>query len=944
MLKIIFGLLLATNIFANEILPADKAFIPTAKVIDGNLVVDFAIEDGYYLYQNKINITPLDNTKLGEFTFSAAKEKDDEFFGRINVYRHSAKISTPILSSDDAINVEIGFQGCADAGVCYPPIKQKHTVIGEKTKVNTNKQNFFNSIMQQNELEDPVNVDNAFTFSADKLDGDKLKIGWKIRENYYLYADKFNFKISGADFAEIDFPKGKLKNDEFFGEVEIYDKDLEIIAPLNNISDKVKIDISYQGCWEEGVCYPPVNKTKEFDFNAPNGQTNQTTISQAPQQVITSDITKVEVELNEEDKIVNILKDSGFWVIVAIFFGIGLALTFTPCVLPMIPILSSIIVGQGDISKGRAFFLSLIFVLAMALTYTFAGVLAGLSGENLQIILQNPYVLVSFSIIFVALAFSMFGYFEIKLPNFLNNALTKISNKQQGGTVMGVAVMGLLSALIVGPCVAPPLAGSLAYIGQTGDAWLGGAALFAMSMGMGVPLLIVGSGAGSLPKAGGWMDTVKYIFGVVMLGMAIYILDRIIPEDYILILWALLLTIAPIALGATIHLAKDSSVWQRIYRGFLLIILGYGVLLMLLVARGGVESGGTLTSPLKGMFASTSAASVAAPKVEFVKVKNLEQLAAQLQTDKIVMLDFYADWCVYCKEYEKSVFPQTDVATKLAQFSLLKVDVTENNQDDQAVMSKFGVVAPPAILFFKNGQELRSKRIIGELNAEEFLAHINSIKTNSTTQQAKTTFIPTQQNNTEIINLKNQLKQQQQTSLNNSKKQDNLSSKLQQLTTKLQAREQQISQLTTAKQNDTKTIETLNISNQQLQNSLSDSDKLIKQLQAKLDKHNEIITKLQQKQEVSSVSLDETNDKYIQAKQYLLDKNTINKGLSLMQDLAEKYNFSAAQYEMARLYNAGIIVEQDKQKAYKFALQAVNNGSAKAMDLLVKITNGSAEF
>lgn len=725
---------LFTTAQANEILPADKAFIPTVSVEGDTIKVDFEIKEGYYLYQNKISVSVLEGGEIGKLQFSDAKIKNDEFFGKVAIYRHEAHISAPIVHTSEVLALEIGFQGCADAGICYPPVKQTHSVIIPQNNVSKN--NFLQEITQQSGEEDPVAADSAFAFNAVEGSENTLILQWKIREGYYLYANKFNFKITGADFGEINFPKGETKNDEFFGEVEIYKHGLEVQIPLQNIAGEVTLEVTYQGCWTEGVCYPPITKKHTFNMTATGEQSVEpapvirTPVSATPVDstatVSTQPLAPAQ-ELNEEDKIVKFLEDNGFFAIIALFFGIGLALSFTPCVLPMVPILSSIIVGQGDISKKRAAFLSLIFVLAMAVTYTIAGVIAGLSGENLQILLQNPYVLVSFSIVFVALAFSMFGYFEIKLPNALNTYLTKVSNKQQGGNIVGVAIMGFLSALIVGPCVAPPLAGSLIYISQTGDAFLGGAALFAMSIGMGVPLMIVGSGAGSLPKAGTWMDSVKYLFGVIMLGMAIYILDRVLDPAYILILWALLFTIAPIALGALSALGAESSPWQRIYKAFLLLLLGYGVLLMVLLARGGLESGGTLTAPLKGLGGGSSVVA-SVQKVEFKKVTNLTALKQELQAGGIVMLDFYADWCIYCKEYEKSVFNAPSVAPKLGEFKLLKVDITKNSDDDKQMMAEFGVVAPPAILFFKNGKELRAKRIIGELNAEEFLAHINSVQ------------------------------------------------------------------------------------------------------------------------------------------------------------------------------------------------------------------------
>jgi len=428
-----------------------------------------------------------------------------------------------------------------------------------------------------------------------------------------------------------------------------------------------------------------------------------------------------EASLNETDKIAALLQQDNVLLILASFFGFGLLLSLTPCVFPMIPILSGIIVGQKNVTTRKALIMSIVFVLAMSVTYSIAGVLAGYFGENLQVLFQTPWVLVVFSLVFVALAFSMFGYYEIQLPAGLQNKIANMSNKQEGGHLIGVAIMGFLSALIVGPCVAPPLAGALIYIGQTGDAVLGGLSLFVMSLGMGAPLLAVGAGVSKLPKAGGWMDNIKYVFGILMLAVAIWLLDRIISPVVSLALWATLFSFSPIAMGALNSLTNTPTPWQRIFKGFGLLVLAYGILLWGLVARGG----GDMLAPLSGYGASAQSEQV---HIKFEKIKSNADLdrilAKSKKMNQIVMLDFYADWCISCKELERFVFSNTKVVDAMKNAIALKADVTANDETDKALMARFNIIGPPAILFFNNGVEKRGQRIVGEINAQGYLEHL----------------------------------------------------------------------------------------------------------------------------------------------------------------------------------------------------------------------------
>ncbi len=501
-------------------------------------------------------------------------------------------------------------------------------------------------------------------------------------------------------------PDAIKTDDPVFGKVEVYTSNFQAILPISDVIGQTSFVITYQGCSAtSGVCYPPEKKEVLLDpklFGAGSAT------------------------LSETDTITKALQDNSIWVVILTFFIFGLLLSLTPCVFPMIPILSSIIAGQGDkITTSKAFSMSLVYVLAMSITYTTAGVLAGIFGKNLQVMFQNPWIIASFAIIFVILAFSMFGFYELQLPSKLQTKITNTSNKQKSGSYTGVAVMGFLSALIVGPCVAPPLAGALIYIGQTGDAFLGGAALFAMSMGMGMILLIIGTSAGKfIPKAGVWMDNVKSFFGVTLLAVALWMADRILPDHISLILWAALLIGSGVYLGA-LNSTEGKSGWHKLFKTSGLLLLIYGVIVLVGASAGSND----LLKPLKVFQGSDSATTVQQEGLDFKKIKSIADVDAILATGQPVMLDFYADWCISCIEMEKFTFTDKNVQQSLVGITLLKADVTANDEIDKALMKKYGIIGPPAILFFVNGQEIKNQRVVGFKNAEDFIIHIqNSFK------------------------------------------------------------------------------------------------------------------------------------------------------------------------------------------------------------------------
>ncbi len=720
----------------NDLLPADEAFSFKAKVVNDEILLNWDIAQGYYLYKEKIKIASDFSTQLGTAKFPPAKIKNDEFFGKIGVYRNNVVVAIPVVEGDArSVQLNVTFQGCADLGVCYPPITKsvaldissihKPSLVDDALNIFSKAKVGVQSVVDKvgSISDEPLPGDEAFAFSVTALNANTLLASWKIHPEYYLYHNKFFIDVKGAEIGEVTFPKGKEKDDPLFGKVQIHKGQLDVEIPLKNIqSTPITFVAKYQGCWLGGICYPPMEKTTDIILPIQGqGAAPIATESTSENTQATIPNKAPEASLNETDKIAALLQQDNVLLILASFFGFGLLLSLTPCVFPMIPILSGIIVGQKNVTTRKALIMSIVFVLAMSVTYSIAGVLAGYFGENLQVLFQTPWVLVVFSLVFVALAFSMFGYYEIQLPAGLQNKIANMSNKQEGGHLIGVAIMGFLSALIVGPCVAPPLAGALIYIGQTGDAVLGGLSLFVMSLGMGAPLLAVGAGVSKLPKAGGWMDNIKYVFGILMLAVAIWLLDRIISPVVSLALWATLFSFSPIAMGALNSLTNTPTPWQRIFKGFGLLVLAYGILLWGLVARGG----GDMLAPLSGYGASAQSEQV---HIKFEKIKSNADLdrilAKSKKMNQIVMLDFYADWCISCKELERFVFSNTKVVDAMKNAIALKADVTANDETDKALMARFNIIGPPAILFFNNGVEKRGQRIVGEINAQGYLEHL----------------------------------------------------------------------------------------------------------------------------------------------------------------------------------------------------------------------------
>ncbi|VAX06149.1 Cytochrome c-type biogenesis protein DsbD, protein-disulfide reductase [hydrothermal vent metagenome] len=587
----------------------------------------------------------------------------------------------------------------------------------------------FLSSLKFGSSDEPLRVEEAYKFSATVEGPNRLRLLWQIADETYLYNDKIEIRLTegdGVSLGQYQLPKPKIKQDALrldgtIGELPVYYSEIDLQIPLlrsNLEPQEITLEVKYQGCADIGLCYPPVTKTIQLSLPAATAISTALKPTIAPVQAANEPVA-------EQDRLANILTTGSIWLVLAVFFGAGLALSLTPCVFPMIPILSGIIAGHGEkITQSKGFILSLVYVLAMASTYTVIGVAAGLLGSNLQVTFQNPWILSSFAVVFVLLALSMFGFYDLQLPSSLQSKLTEITNKQQSGSLIGVAIMGFLSALIVGPCVAPPLAAALIVIGQTGDWQRGGLSLFALSMGMGTPLLLLGASAGKLlPKAGRWMDAVKAVFGVGLLAVAIVMLERIIPPAFAMALWGLLLITSAIYMGALRILPVEATGWARLWKGLGVAMLVYGALMLVGVAAGGKDT----IQPLRGLTMAANAYEASHAVFRPIKtVADLDrELAAASSQGKPVMLDFYADWCVSCKEMERYTFSDPGVIKALDNYILLQADLTAYDDEDKALIEgRFGLPGPPGIIFFdRNGQERRNYRVIGYMSAEEFAAH-----------------------------------------------------------------------------------------------------------------------------------------------------------------------------------------------------------------------------
>lgn len=583
-------------------------------------------------------------------------------------------------------------------------------------------ENLLNRITSEEEFLSP---DKAFGLELD-LSGNQINVHFNVANGYYLYKERIKFSITPPSRYEIQLPSGEIKNDPNFGKMEVYHHSFNGNIQLQTpITAALTVQASYQGCSEKGLCYAPQHKTFVLQPSTaanPDASGSSTIDSN---KFKATDVQSNDISANDSNA-ANLLKSGKWWLIILGFFSAGLLLSFTPCVFPMIPILSSIIIGKNaHVTRLHAFNLSLAYTFGMCLTYTLAGIAAGLSGQMLSNALQTPWALALGALIFAVLALSMFGFYELKLPTSLENSLMSMSRRIKGGKFFSDFLMGVLSALIISPCVAAPLAGALLYISKTHDVVLGGVALFSLSLGMGTPLLLIGASAGSLlPKVGSWMNAVRNLFGVLMLAVALWLITPIIPISVQLALWSALLIVPAIFMHALDPLPVDAKPALRFWKGIAIMLLMVGLAMLV----GALSNAKSPLQPLSGLMSSNIGGTSQNTSLNFKKIKNLEELDQHLKLaqGRYVMLDFYADWCVACKELEQFTFSDTRVKAALENTVLLQADVTQNNAEDKALLQKFNLFGPPGIIFFNTlGREETQLKIVGYKNPEDFLQTLN---------------------------------------------------------------------------------------------------------------------------------------------------------------------------------------------------------------------------
>jgi len=686
--------------------------------------IDWAIEDGYYLYRNKLGFeSATEGVVFGEAKLPEGLSHEDEYFGKQQIYRDNFYVSIPYSVEGErpaTMQVVIKSQGCWDGGLCYPP-----QIWSEEVKLkrapNTTKLNL-GEIGSSTGLGggEFVPVDEAFKPILIPVDGNTVEVTFQVTPGYYLYKDKISVVAlsENVQLGKLDLPKGKSKFDEFFGESEVYFDDVFATLPLARATPEameLKLEVTFQGCAEGGLCYPPTTRVVTTSLPAATTVTDLASLPSRNEPV------------TEQAKLAQVITGSSIWVTIGVFFLAGLGLAFTPCVLPMVPILSGIIAGEGDnVSPSRGFTLAFSYVMGMALIYTGAGIAAAAAGLQLQATFNQPWVLIIFSSLFVVLAFGMFGAFELQMPSAIQSKLAGASGNQKSGTMIGAFVMGAISALVVTACVAPALIAALTVMAQTGDMVRGGTALFAMSLGMGAPLLAVGAAQGKLlPKAGSWMVAVKGAFGFMFLGLGVWMLSRILPGGVTLAMWAVLVFMMGVFMGGLTTLSSDSSISQKLGKGFGVLAILYGLLLFL----GALTGGSNPLKPLATVSFGNGVMVTEESHLAFQRIKSVgdldREIAAAAAAGKTAMLDFYADWCVSCIEMEEYTFTDAGVQAALADTVLLQADVTANDELDQELLQRFGVFGPPTIIFFgTDGQQRHGYEVVGYMKAKEFTDHL----------------------------------------------------------------------------------------------------------------------------------------------------------------------------------------------------------------------------
>ena len=712
----------------------------------GNAIeIDWVVEAGYYLYRNKMSYASnSDAIVLGEVVLPQGLHHEDEFFGVQQIYRDRFYVSIPytvVGAAPASVDLIIKSQGCADIGLCYPPQTWTESVTllarnNNSGKIQLGETGTFGTFGTFGGANaEFLPVDEAFQPILTALDGNTVEVAIRVAAGYYLYKDKISATVNSdkVQLGRLELPAGEMKTDQYFGDMEVYHNDVFGRLPIARATPEamdLELEIKYQGCADGGICYPPV--TKVMTVSMPEASAVSALAAVAASGAGAAPVS-------EQARLARIITGSGMGLVIATFFGLGLLLAFTPCVLPMVPILSGIIAGEGDSSSSaRGFSLALSYVMGMALVYTAAGVAAAAAGLQLQAIFNQPWVLVLFSSLFIVLALGMFGLFDLQMPSAIQSRLATMSGDQKSGTAIGAFVMGALSSLVVTACVAPALIATLTVMAQTGDMVRGGTALFAMSMGMGAPLLLVGAAQGKfLPKAGAWMVAVKNAFGFMMLGLAIWMMSRVLPGEVTLALWGILIFMAGVYLGGLTTLTAESFGVQKLGKGFGLLAIIYGAVLLV----GSLAGSNSMLRPLAALNTG-GGAEVSQHGLAFQRIKTTADLDTAITLaatqGKSAMLDFYADWCVSCIEMEEYTFTDTGVQDALSNTVLLQADVTANDDEDQALLQRFGVFGPPTIIFFgADGVQRHGYEVVGYMKAKDFAEHVRMATGNNSTISAQ---------------------------------------------------------------------------------------------------------------------------------------------------------------------------------------------------------------
>lgn len=752
-------------------LKVDQAFQMDFEQSSNQLIVKWDVAEGYYLYKKQFSIEA-DGALLGEPIYPEASEIEDEYFGLSEVFKQNIEVVYPIIKADADAVIKIRFQGCAEAGLCYPP-KQNDiylTAVAMNKPIQEGESNPFDDASKSNKSGDNdslqdlfneqqtfVKVEEAFGFSFEQVDG-KLIVNWDIEDGYYLYKKQFKTVINNGELSEPVYPAATQIEDEFFGISDVFFEDMTVEYQIIWAKQDAAVKLRFQGCATAGLCYPPT--TKVFYLNAVGEPA--LTAANANGSAADNDSAPQSEQFQLADRL---LSNDSFLITLGLFVLLGLGLAFTPCVFPMYPILSSIIVGAGKnkLTTSRAFFLSFVYVQGMAITYSLLGLVVASAGVQFQAALQSPTILIIFIILFVALAIAMFGGYEIQLPSKWQEKLNGVSNSQKAGNPIGVFIMGVISGLVASPCTTAPLTAILLVIAQSGDLTLGFTALYALSIGMGIPLILFGMTGGKLlPKAGQWMNVVKASFGFMMLSVAILFVERFIIADWTMLLWVVL-GLALFSYWFVVNLDSKTT----FLKGVRTLVIMVGLVLSIIVGinstaklgwhsfslssskaqsqtmqneihkmretinqliRANQDSGAPIAQLEK--ITSTELNDKAHP--EFMVVKNLEDLygkvAAASAQGKSVMVDLYADWCVACKEFESRTFPDPQVIKALENTVWMQIDLTDNTPEGLEFQKQFNITGLPTILFFdKNGYELPRGRVTGFMKAEPFAKHVEKL-------------------------------------------------------------------------------------------------------------------------------------------------------------------------------------------------------------------------